>query len=581
MDNSRTINTSQSSDLVSYTILIEGSEIPETHQLKSITVEKEINRIPFAQLIFFDGEAAQQDFSLSNEELLIPGKEIEIKAGYHNDEETIFKGIIIKHSLKIRDTSSVLMVECRDKAVKMTVGRKSAYFYDSSDSDIIEELVGYSGLQSDVEATSLQHKEMVQYQASDWDFIMTRAQVNGRIAVVNDGKITVKKPDFNQEPIETVAFGATLLNFDAEIDARNQFSTITSYGWNPADQELVETEAADPSVRLNGNISVSDLTGVIDLDNLALKHGGNTISTALQAWSDAKALFQQMSKTRGTVKFQGIPEVLPGTMLNLEGVGDRFSGKIYISAVRHTLSDGNWTVDAQFGINPKWFSETYDISQLPAAGLLPAINGLHIGIVTKLEEDPDGEDRIHVKIPIINNEEQGIWARVASLDAGENRGAFFRPEIEDEVIVGFINDDPNQAVVLGMLHSSAKPAPIVASDDNHEKGFITRSEIKLLFDDDKISVKIETPGGKIFTMDDDTGVITIEDDNNNLVTLNSDGISLESGKDIILKATGDINMEGTNINIAANAQFKAEGSAGAEISTSAVAVLKGSLVQIN
>lgn len=581
MDNSRTINTSQSADLVSYTILIEGSEISETYQLKSISVEKEINRIAFAQLVFFDGEAAKQDFSLSNEDLLIPGKNIEIKAGYHNDEETIFKGIIIKHSLKIKDTSSVLIVECRDKAVKMTVGRKSAYFYDSTDSDIIEELIGASGLENDIEATSLQHKEMVQYQASDWDFLMTRAQANGLITIVNNGKVTVKKPDFSQEPIETVAFGATLLNFDAEIDARNQFSTITSYGWNPADQEVVEAEAVDPSVSLNGNMTVSELAEVIDLDNLKLKHGGNTISTSLQAWSDAKALFQQMSKTRGTVKFQGIPEVLPGTMLLLEGVGDRFSGKIYISAVRHSLSDGNWTVDAQFGINPKWFSETYEISQMPAAGLLPAINGLHIGIVTQLEEDPDGEDRIHVKIPIINNEEQGIWARVASLDAGENRGAFFRPEIEDEVIVGFIDDDPNQAVVLGMLHSSAKPAPIVATDDNHEKGFITRSEIKLLFDDDKISVKIETPGGKIFILDDDAGVITIEDENNNLVTLNSDGISLESGKDIVLKASGDINMEGTNINIAANAQFKAEGSAGAEVSTSAVAVLKGSLVQIN
>ena len=581
MDNSRTINTSQSADLVTFKVLIEGTELPATHPVQNITIEKEVNRIPFAQLVFFDGEAAEQDFTLSNEDLLVPGNAIEIQAGYHNDEAPVFKGIIIKHSIKIRENTSVLIIECRDEAVKMTIGRKSHYFYESTDSDIMEELIGNHSLENDVKTTSYTHKEMVQYRSSDWDFMVTRAQSNGRICIVEDGKITIDEPDVGQEEIETVSFGDTLLSFDAEMDARNQFNTITAYSWNPSDQEIVETEAANPGISLNGNVSTSDLADVLAVDNLMLKHGGNENSTLLQNWSDAKALFQQLAKIRGKVQFQGIPEVKPGTILKLEGVGDRFSGKIYISAVRHMIKDGNWTIDAEFGINPKWFSETYDISECPAAGLLPAINGLHIGIVTQLEEDPDGEDRILVKIPIINAEEQGIWARVASLDAGENRGAFFRPEIEDEVIVGFINDDPNHAVVLGMLNSSSKPAPIVATDDNHEKGFVTRSEMRLIFDDDKISVTIETPGGKKFTMDDDAGVVTMEDENSNSITLDSDGITLDSGADVIIKAAGDVTIEGTNISASANAEFKAEGSAGAEVSTSAIAVLKGSLVQIN
>lgn len=581
MDNSRTINTSQSADLVTFKVLIDGTELPSVHQVKNIMVQREINRIPYAQLVFFDGAAAEQDFTLSNEDLLIPGNSVEIQAGYHSDEATIFKGIIIKHSIKIRDNSSVLVIECRDEAVKMTIGRKSNYYYESTDSDIIEEIVGNYSLSSEVEPTSFEHKELVQYQSSDWDFMITRAQNNGMVCIVEDGKIKIAPPNLSSEEVETIAFGATLLNFDGEIDARNQFSTITTYGWNHSDQEVVETEASDPSVNLNGNLDSSTLADVIALENLELKHGGNNNSTVLQQWSDAKALFQQLAKTRGRVKFQGIPEVLPGSILKLEGVGDRFNGKIYVSAIRHEISDGNWTIDAEFGINPKWFSETFEISQLPAAGLLPAINGLQIGVVTQLEEDPDGEDRILVKIPIINAEEQGIWCRVASLDAGENRGAFFRPEIEDEVIVGFINDDPNHAVVLGMLNSSAKPAPIVASDDNHEKGFVTRSEMKLMFDDDKVSVTIETPAGKKITLDEDAGVITLEDENSNTVTMNSDGISIESGADVLIKASGDVNIEGTNINAKANAEFKAEGSAGAEVSTSAVAVLKGSLVQIN
>ena len=199
MNNSRTIETVRSADLVTFKILIEGTELSSVHQVKNISVEKEINRIPFAQIVFFDGEAASQNFSLSNEDLLIPGKEIEIKAGYHNDDETIFKGIIIKHSIKIRENNSVLIVECRDEAVKMTIGRKSNFYYESKDSDIIEELIGKYNLQSNIETTSFINNEMVQYRTSDWDFMITRAQLNGQICTVDDGKIKISKPDLSQE----------------------------------------------------------------------------------------------------------------------------------------------------------------------------------------------------------------------------------------------------------------------------------------------------------------------------------------------------------------------------------------------
>lgn len=432
-----------------------------------------------------------------------------------------------------------------------------------------------------MEQTSISHAELVQYNASDWDFIVSRAQANGKLCFVDNGKITITKPEVNGKEIETITFGTTLLDFDAEMDARHQMNSITSYSWSHADQELLEIEATDPAVDLLGNIPPNDLSEIVGLDNLQLKHGGAVSNSELQQWADAKWLFQQLAKIRGRMKFQGIPLVKPNTIIKLEGVGDRFNGKAYITGVKHNIAEGNWTVDAQFGLNPEWFSETFDMGAKPAAGLLPAIGGLQVAVVSQLQDDPNGEDRILTKIPIIDNKEQGIWCRIASLDAGENRGVFFRPEIGDEVIVGFINEDPNDAVILGMLHSSAKPAPITASDDNHEKGFVTRSEMKFIFDDDKKSATLETPAGKIITVDEDAGVIKLEDENSNVVTIDSNGITLESGSDISITAMGDVKIEGTNVEIAASANFKAEGAAGAELKTSAIAKVEGSLVQIN
>ena len=72
-----------------------------------------------------------------------------------------------------------------------------------------------------------------------------------------------------------------------------------------------------------------------------------------------------------------------------------------------------------------------------------------------------------------------------------------------------------------------------------------------------------------------------EDENGNKLVMNADGILIESAKDLIMKASGDVTVEGTNVSYAANAQYKAEGGAGAELSSGANVVVKGAIVQIN
>ncbi|HYQ56741.1 MAG TPA: type VI secretion system tip protein VgrG [Draconibacterium sp.] len=581
MTERRVIPTARSTDLVTFKILMDGEELSSVYQVLSIAVEKEINRIPWAKIVLLDGDPASQDFELSNQDLFVPGKEIEIKAGYHSQDETIFKGIVIRHNLKIRTSGAVLIVECRDLAVKLTVGRKSKYFYESKDSEILEQIIAAYNLDNEIEESNVEHPEMVQYNVSDWDFCVTRAQANGKVCVVDDGKIAVLSPDYSQSEKLTLVYGATILDFDAEIDARNQFDTVTSYSWDAASQDLFEIEANTPDVDSSGNISPTDLASVIGAEKLELREGSGISDAGLQDWANAKRLFNQLSKIRGRVKFQGVHDVKPNTTVELAGVGDRFNGKVYVSGVRHQIADGNWTCDAQFGINPKWFSETIDINPLPASGLLAAVNGLQIAKVTQLQDDPKGEDRILVRMPLVNNQEQGVWARIATLDAGEERGSFFRPEIDDEVIVGFLNGNPNDPIILGMLNSSAKPAPIVASDDNHEKGFVTRSGMKFIFDDEKKSVTLETPGGKVIKVDEDEGIIQLEDENSNSMKLDSDGITIESQGNINLSTSGDVKIEGNNVEISANANFKAEGSAGSEVSSPAITEIKGSLVNIN
>jgi uncharacterized protein involved in type VI secretion and phage assembly len=167
------------------------------------------------------------------------------------------------------------------------------------------------------------------------------------------------------------------------------------------------------------------------------------------------------------------------------------------------------------------------------------------------------------------------------LDAGSERGTVFRPEIGDEVIVGFLNDDPRNAVVLGMCHSSSNAAPIPATDDNDEKGYVSRTKIKIQFDDNKKALLIETPGGNRLTMSDEDKKVKIEDQNSNSITMDQDGIKIESAKALELKAATDFKAEGLNSTIKGSSQLKAEGGSAAEFSSSGSTSVKGSIVQIN
>jgi uncharacterized protein involved in type VI secretion and phage assembly len=212
---------------------------------------------------------------------------------------------------------------------------------------------------------------------------------------------------------------------------------------------------------------------------------------------------------------------------------------------------------------------------------LPGVNGLQIGVVVS-NEDPDGEDRVRVKMPLMGDKEDGTWARVATIDAGKDRGCFFRPEVGDEVVLGFLNDDPRQAMILGMLHSSAKAAPLKGSDDNHEKVYQTRSKMKLYFHDQKKVMRLETPAGNKLTLSEEDKAIKIEDQNGNKITMNADGIEIKSSKSIVLKAATKLSIEsGTSLDIKGGTKLTLAGTSGAELSSTAMTAIKGSQVHIN
>src|SRR5436305_8361004 len=123
-------------------IKVNGNVIPSDYNLVSLVVYNCINRIAQARFIFLDGDASKADFPLSNKPDFLPGSTIEISAGYKGNNQLIFKGMVVKHSIKLKENKSTfLLVDCRHDAVKATKTRKNKIFTSQKDSDIFSAIL--------------------------------------------------------------------------------------------------------------------------------------------------------------------------------------------------------------------------------------------------------------------------------------------------------------------------------------------------------------------------------------------------------------------------------------------------------
>ncbi len=181
MSASSTVPTAATPDVCTTAILLDGQALSGRYHVLSLTVVRELNRIPYATIHIKDGDASRQRFDASDTELFAPGRKIEIQLGYRSKNEAVFKGLVVRQGLKARRTGTLLVVECKDASVKLTHGSKSACFTDQKDSDVLEQIIGSHGLTADVEATKVAAKALVQFDSTDWDFLVCRAEANGQV----------------------------------------------------------------------------------------------------------------------------------------------------------------------------------------------------------------------------------------------------------------------------------------------------------------------------------------------------------------------------------------------------------------
>jgi len=367
---------------------------------------------------------------------------------------------------------------------------------------------------------------------------------------------------------------------------------VTVRGWDPNQQTAVEGSASTPTARAS-----FDAGGTGETYTVLDAHAATTSQAEAQAVATAIAARTGRVTARGRCAFS--PTLRPGGSATVSGAGPG-NGTYYVREVTHVYDErGTRTSFVAGDRDPVLLSDPWR-APAPVSSFRRA--GLVVGIVDKIDDDPQGQGRVSVQLPQVDASMASAWARVLGAGAGANRGYVLLPEVGDEVLVGFEDDDLTRPVVLGGLFGQKSTRPTVTTKDGKVVTRVLTSRlghVVELSDGDQdgtqhVRLELATAGHRLRIGKDRTdlevpsgiplaitaGSSSIEFDKNGGLTIKAPTITLKADQkvaveslEVAVKANQKLDLEGTQ------AQLKA--TATGSVEAGATLALKGAMVNIN
>lgn len=287
------------------------------------------------------------DFLYFDRSLLDFGKALKIKLG----TTAIFEGRITGLEAQFpegRPPQITVLAEDRFQDLRMT--RRTRTFAEVTEANVITQIANEHGLSPDVDVTGPQHKVLAQVNQSDLAFLRERVRAIDAELWMEGNKLHAKSRVRRNEGRLELTYGTQLCEFSALADLSGQRTAVSVNGWEVASKNGIKHEATETVINgeLNGDVSgVSILASAFGGRKEALAHTVPLTNQEAQAEADT---FFKMSARR-FVLGRGVAEtdsrLRVGNYVELKSLGPLFSGKYYLSEVRHVF-DGAKGIRTEF-----------------------------------------------------------------------------------------------------------------------------------------------------------------------------------------------------------------------------------------
>jgi phage protein D/phage baseplate assembly protein gpV len=484
------------------------------------------------------------------------------------------------------DAGNSVIIRGYDRSHRLNRDKVTKSFVQMTDSDIATAIANDAGLQTQVDSTSEVHDYVLQKNQTDWEFLIERAQRVGFRVMVKDDNLHFEEYPSAGSQTPTLEWAMDLLQFNARLTTARQVSEVVVQGWDPDNQQQIVGSATQPND--TPQIGESQQGGQAAQQAFGSQAREIIVDRPVSTQAEADLLAQAICDEigQGFVEAEclclGNPEIQAGVMVTLNGLGNRFSGSYRVTHALHHYDseDGYETEFTVGGRHTATISEL--LSTMTDSGFK---QGPVLGVVTN-NDDPDDEGRVKVRIPSLKDSEESAWARVVAPGAGNNRGFLSLPEVSDEVLVVFENDDINRPLVLGGLWSQQNtiptpPSECIESGTVKIRQMVTGTGVKIELDDNDNSILITNPDGQ-YSIKISENDSTIEIKSGGEVKIQSQQKTIiEAQGDVEINATGNLKMQGQQVEITANASAEIKANASLNLEASGITTVKGAMVQIN
>lgn len=499
---------------------------------------------------------------------------------------SLFSGEVTALGAEQDATGTYTTVRGYDQSHRFLRGRVTQTYQNMTYSDIVNKVINRAGLQAgQVDGTSSVFPYVAQNNISDWQFLNRLAREVGYSLTVSDGQVDFKAPpDASTGPDKgdmtapgdpgQIVMGTDLLRVRAVVTAAEQVSQVEVRGWDPGSKQAVS------ATKSAGTISASLPT--VEPGDLAGAFGSPTLlSTSVPYSSDAEVnsaaeaiadhIAGAFAELDGMVR--GNANLKAGSAVSLALLGDPFDGKYVLSAARHRFhpEEGYTTGFTVSGRNQRSLlglsaAGPGGAGAMALAGGAPAVPGVVTALVTDVN-DPDGLGRVKVSFPWLSDQCTTDWARLAQLGAGQDRGAVFLPEVNDEVLVAFDRGDWRMPYVIGCLYNGVDTPPLGdglidgSSGAVKRRGLISKQGHALVFlDDDSANGLCLLSADRNHRLSLNQGTTTVKLSSSGQVTIDgAQGVSISSDSDIDIEADGALSLKGASVSISADADVSVSG----------------------
>ncbi|CAE6749152.1 hypothetical protein R69927_02081 [Paraburkholderia domus] len=514
--------------------------------LRPIWVEThhKVNGIPTAKITLSVPGDALETLSSCDEDIDLcePGRAAAIFLLEKGGETCVFRGAIVQQSLKMRRDRVELTLTLRHRLQALVNTHRSQVFEQQNDAAIVGRLL----LEQEipllaVTGMSTLFDQLVQFRCSDWTFLRSRLDANGVWLLPTPEGVTIMRPTLSAIPEHTFRQHAHSVDEDPLIEEgvwsfseQYQPSELTVATWDDKAQvnqtalaslTALGTQAfnATPGAPLNATPWEFNYSTPLGLD-VATK-----LATSL-------LMNLQAAGAEGEFLVEGGANYRLGQTLAIEDYGRSFDGNGIITGIRHRVSkEEGWRTIVSLGKD----DVVRDMTNVTRA------SGLHIGVIAPFAEDISGMNRLRIRVPVLGDRNNVLWARFASPYASQMSGFCFYPETGDEVVVGFIDEDPSCPVILGAMHNPVNRAPVPPSLENTNKTLIINKggqQFQLSFDMLLGSVELSSADNKLVLQEG----VTLE--SKQVLAAKANSISIE-GERTTLSGKGAVTISGARIDL--------------------------------